>query len=394
MPLLTANTKNGGRICLANGYSRASLEYWREHEEFFCPICGGRLMIKLGEKRIFHFSHLRHACEESNFERESDYHLAGKGALYRWLLRQNIPVALEQYDPIIRQRPDITFQYENRLYALEFQCSTIPESLLINRTENYFKAGYIPIWILGGARLPSMSGNTIKLSNFDYLFLRSTSNNPGFIQAFCPDSGQISLIQNILPNSPSKAFASIKNIPLRKLQLHQLLNPVPAGGLSLVQWKNKLERSKLAIGANPRSLHKYFLEEVYKAGLNIFLLPAEFGLPCYHSAAITAFPVIWQTFLYLDLLRKASAGCLITVTEAAACLFRRAERGQISFRRLPLAKEISAESAAAEYLILLSSLGFLNRSGEGTFILQKGFTFPKNNAEQNLLSEAFYGKYR
>jgi len=392
--LLTANTKNGGRICLADGYSRAALEYWREHEEFFCPMCGGKLMIKLGKKRIFHFSHLSHACEESNFERESGYHLAGKGALYRWLLRQNIPVAIEQYDPNIRQRPDITFQYENRLYALEFQCSTIPDSLLITRTANYFNAGYIPIWILGGSRLPSMAGNTITLSGFDYLFLRSTSCNPGFIQAFCPDSGRISLIQNILPNSPSKAFVSLRSIPLRKLQLHQLLNPAAAGRLSLSEWKKGLERSKLAIGANPRSTHTSFLGELYRAGLNIFLLPAEIGLPSYNSVAIADFPVIWQTYLYLDLLGKALPGDVITVGAAAASLFRRAERGLIRFRKLPLAKEISVEGAAAEYLSMLSSFGLLKRSGEEAFILQKGLTLPKSNAEQKVLSEAFYGKYR
>ncbi|CEG26114.1 competence protein CoiA [Bacillus sp. B-jedd] len=392
--MLTANTKNGGRICLANGYSRATLEYWREHEEFFCPMCGGKLRIKLGEKRIFHFSHLSHACEESNFERESDYHLAGKGGLYRWLFRQNIPVAAERYDPHIRQRPDITFHYENRLYALEFQCSTIPDNILIKRTENYVNAGYIPIWILGGSRLPSISGNTITLSGFDYLFLRSSSRNPGFIQAYCPDSGRISLIQNILPYSPSKAFASIQSFPLRKLQLNQLLCPVPAGRLSLFQWKKRLERSKLAIGANPRSPHQLFLEELYKAGLNIFLLPAEIGLPCYNAAAIATFPVIWQMYIYLDLLGKALPGDVITAEEAAACLFRRAERGQLIFRKLPLAKEISEESAAAEYLAMLSSFGLLKRKGEGTFILQKGFTFPKSNAEQFVLSEAFYGKYR
>ncbi|WP_158587384.1 competence protein CoiA [Neobacillus notoginsengisoli] len=392
--MLTANTKKGDKICLANEYTRATLEYWRRSEEFFCPMCGGRLMIKLGEKRIFHFSHMSAACLESNFEKESAYHLAGKKKLFQWLVRQNIPAAVEQYDPRIRQRPDITFQYENRCYALEFQCSTIPENLFIKRTENYLQANYIPLWILGGSRVPAHIGGTVTLSGFDYLFLQSSSGSPGVIPYFCPELGLFSFIQNPMPCSTAKAFASIKKIPLHQVSLNSLLSPSLSGSLDLNQWQKSLERSKLAIGGNPKSAYKPFLSELYNAGLNVFLLPPEIGLPGYFAPAISTFPVIWQTYIYLDLLAKKEPGSLLSTGEAAAGIYRRVEKGNIGLRRLPLAKEMSVEKAAGEYLEMLAAFGVLAQRGEREFLLQKELAFPKNNAEQSSMAEAFYRKYK
>ncbi|WP_059173029.1 competence protein CoiA [Bacillus sp. FJAT-27445] len=388
--MLTAKTKDGGGICLADGYSRKTLENWRGHEEFYCPVCGGKLLLKLGEQRIYHFSHLRSACEESNFERESEYHLSGKLALFHWLKRQGIPAILEYYDPVISQRPDIAFPFQGQRIALEYQCSPIPDRLFIKRTTAYLSAGYIPFWILGGSHLSLSKNNSAKLSGFHYLFLRSSQGIPGYIPYFCPESGRVTLLQSIIPYSNSKAFARMEQADLETVSFTNLFSPQPPPTPVLPNWQDKLVQSKLAIGANPKTKYLRFLKELYKAGLNIFLLPPVIGLPGLTSQVISTFPVIWQAYLILDAILGKKPGSVITANEAAASLALRVQEGDVKVRQLPLAAGLSLHSAVSEYLLLLERCGILTSINFGTFMVKKELYFPKTVAEQTTGAEAFF----
>lgn len=55
--MLTAQTKIGEKICLGLDYKKDTLLALRSKEEFFCPICGESVLLKLGDQRIFHFAH-------------------------------------------------------------------------------------------------------------------------------------------------------------------------------------------------------------------------------------------------------------------------------------------------------------------------------------------------
>ncbi|WP_052342775.1 competence protein CoiA [Bacillus sp. EB01] len=388
--MLTAKLKNGQTLCLAHGYSREALKQLRDDEEFLCPSCGEQVILKLGTKRIFHFSHLKDGCEESKYDRESEYHLAGKLALFNWLRRQGIPAAVEQYDPYIRQRPDITFLHQNRHYALEFQCSTIPEECFIKRTQGYESRGYIPLWILGATHLPKYSGKTVQLSGFHYLFYRDALNGPGFIPFFCPDTGRFTLLHSISPYSTSKAFASKAQIHLNRARLRDALIPPSLQQVPGSLWRRKLVQSKLLIGANPATIHTKFLNDLYTAGKNLFLLPPQIGQPGFFSVSVTAFPIIWQTYLFIDLLFKKTPGSFVTVEEIVQSLEKRCARGDIRLRVLPLAKDMTLGALAYEYLSRLAALGFLVHKQDGVFLLQKEMLFPGSTAEQMAMEDEFY----
>lgn len=390
MHVLTAMTKNGAKVCLADGYSRQTLQSWRSSEEFLCPICGGKLMLKLGEKKIFHFAHLKDACAESNFERESEYHLSGKLALFHWLKRQGIQPVLEYYDPAIRQRPDIAFHFQGRCFALEFQCSAIPDHIFIKRTKTYISAGYIPIWILGASHLSRKPGSTVSLSGFEYLFLRTSPGHPGFIPFFNPEQGIFHIVHSIFPYSPSKAFATIETKKLAGFTVKGLIFPSPPPMASLPFWNEKLSRSKLSIGANPKTPFMRFLKDLYRAGLNIFLLPPEIGLPGVKAVAISTYPVIWQAYVVLDVLLGRGPGSIVEAKEAAAGLAWRAGRGEIHTRRLPMAEGYSLEGAASEYLSLLALGGVLIQKGDGIYEIKRELAFPKTAAEQFEAESEFY----
>ena len=84
-----------------------------------------------------HFAHQKGSLCVESYERESEYHLAGKLQLFQWLNNQKLCPELEPFYPSIRQRPDIGVPYDKKNYALEFQCSAIPPELMIKRTKGY-----------------------------------------------------------------------------------------------------------------------------------------------------------------------------------------------------------------------------------------------------------------
>ncbi|OCA84251.1 hypothetical protein A8F94_16175 [Bacillus sp. FJAT-27225] len=388
--MLTAKTKNGQTINLAIGYSREALKQLREDEEFYCPCCREKVILKLGTKKIFHFAHLREGCAESMYDRESQYHLSGKQALFHWLRSLGIPAALEQYDSSIQQRPDIVFLYENRHYALEFQCSPIPQELFVKRTSNYEKRGYIPLWILGGNQSPTHSAQVFKLSGFHYLFYRCSPGSPGYIPFFCPEKASFTILHSIIPASPLKAFAKKAQFGIKQVGLLDILVPPQPKEVLVSLWKRKVRQSKLAIGANPHSPYKPFLQQLYSARKNIFLLPPEIGIPGLFSVPITSFPVIWQTYVFLDVLSERTAGTTVAVEEIVQCLAERASKGDIQLRELPLAKDITLRTLAYEYLFRLAKQGFLERNQNGLFLFRKEVSFPKTAAEQWEMEENFY----
>ncbi len=111
----------------------------RNKEEFICPVCGEEVTLKLGNQRIFHFAHKKVGTCRDFYERESVYHMDGKRQLYQWLVQQKIPSILEYYDREIEQRPDVMFVYQGKKYALEYQCSTISETVFMKRTRSYLE---------------------------------------------------------------------------------------------------------------------------------------------------------------------------------------------------------------------------------------------------------------
>lgn len=59
--MFIAQRKNGEKISLAERWDRKVLDEYRRKETFYCPICNEAVTLKLGSKRIWHFSHQKEA---------------------------------------------------------------------------------------------------------------------------------------------------------------------------------------------------------------------------------------------------------------------------------------------------------------------------------------------
>ncbi|HEY2421738.1 MAG TPA: competence protein CoiA family protein [Neobacillus sp.] len=390
--MLTARTKSGKKICLGNENTKDTLLYLRSKEEFVCPVCGEDVSLKLGDQRIYHFAHRSGGTCRDFYENESNYHMEGKRQLFQWLKRQKIPSELEYYDKEIKQRPDIMFIYNRKKYALEFQCSSIPEQVYLKRTNTYLHNGYHPLWILGGHHFQKKKGDKISLSAFHYLFLRSSSEGDFYIPTYCPENRNFQLIGSIVSYSVKNAFAQNFLFPLNKLDVDGIINPKLLNQIHLGMWNHELEKFILHYTLHQGPQQNSFLRELYNQNLNPFLLPPEIGLPLKHSLFIQTSAIIWQTYLYLDVLSKRQPNETFSIQEIDRSFKKRIARKEIIIRKLPQLEQFNPVIAGVEYLRLLEKLGFLIRRGDTLFQLQKNLLLPRTNREREEGIKSFYQK--
>lgn len=388
--MLTARTKDGKKLCLGYPYNKETLLFLRRKEEFFCPLCGERVVLKLGDQKIYHFAHIKGGnCSEFS-EKETEVHMQGKLKLFRWLKRQKIPAELEYYDRTIKQRPDILFYYEDKKIALEYQCSTISEQIFTKRTDNYLKHGYYPLWIIGESSLKEHSIDSASLSNFHYLFLRQTKNGQLFIPSYSPEKNLLQIYYSIFPYSAKNALLKRTIQLIDKVQIPFLLNPPINICTNAHHWKTMNERYMMKWLLYPNAMQRNFLLELYSHHLNLFLLPPEIGIPVAHACLIRTPPFIWQTYYFLDILHNRHPGEKITMVQIEKNFLKRIHSKEIQTRTIPQAANLNPLLAYSDYSCFFVKQGVLIPKGDRTFQVLKTIEIPMTNREKEERTASFY----
>ena len=174
--MLTAYTATGKQVILTRQMSLSGLREWRNNETFHCPQCKEHLLLKVGDIVIPHFSHKQQTnCRNSFSEGESPTHLLGKTHLYELFTHHQLPTEMEPYLPDIKQRPDLLVTIHHQQIPIEFQCSTIPVSLIEARNAGYETLDMRPIWILltpTNIQTSTASVVTTRIPHFEQYFIR------------------------------------------------------------------------------------------------------------------------------------------------------------------------------------------------------------------------------
>lgn len=392
--MLTAYTKSGTKICLGDGWDRRKLLHLRENNSFCCPLCNESLILKLGEKKIFHFAHKKDSICRLEHENESEYHLKGKLQLYNWLKTQDLKPELEYYDSSIMQRADILFQVKKQRFALEYQCSKINEELFCKRTLGYLSKGYTPIWILGSNQWNRKSTNLSSFSDFHYLFLQKFTSNIWMIPFYCSETQKFIIQQSIQPVSIRKAFSYQKITNISNMDIAQLFSPRFVNPIQPIQWIKELIYYKHQLISFSGSYQNSFLKTIYEHYLHLSLLPPYVGLPVANSVCIITPPLIWQTYLFIDVLYKRNIHSPIKLNEVFLAFKRRVDQKQILLRYLPLNKdERNLSFAILQYFQLLESTKIIRKLDEQTFMINSDIVVPETVPEQKTMERAFYNRF-
>lgn len=390
--MLVANRKNGARLSLGDQWEKKELITLRSKEKFHCPECKEEVILKLGTKKIWHFSHLSGSICEHEYERESNYHLEGKLQLYNWLKKQGINAELEKFDRSARQKPDIAFDWQGKKYAIEYQCSIIPEEIFIKRTDRYFENGYIPIWIAAGNLIKRTGTKAVSINNFLYLFIRRPRQNWN-IPVFCPLSGQFIDLNGVIPISSRKTITQLEIHSIDKVPVDHLISPISKNYSVVKSWQSELQKFKSRYLMYPGSYQNHFLQQLYSNHLNLLSLPSEIGLPVFSAPYIETPALIWQTYLYLDIFRYFKKGDQISVAQVHNAFNNRLRRGHIKWRNLPVAGKGNYSLVVSEYIQLLTKISVLTQISDSLLKLNRELKIPGSIDEQSAAEAYFYKRY-
>lgn len=390
--MLVANHSNGKRLSLGEKWDKRDLLGIRSRESFYCPECGEQVVMKLGNKKIWHFSHMAGGSCQYEYERESEYHLSGKLKLYNWLKKQGVEAELESYDPLLKQKPDISFEWQNQKYAIEFQCSAIPADLFEKRTKTYIDHGVIPIWVAAENLIKRKSNNVVSMNGFLYLFIRRPRSSWN-LPTFCPITDQFINLHGIIPITSKKAITKFQVEPLNHYSVEEFLIPDEKPFSFLKAWQHENQKYKSSYLTSPGAWQNPFLKELYHNQLSLLAMPSEIGLPVRSSPYIETPSIIWQTFLYLDVFRHFQIGETIYYSRIREAFNKRIRRKEIKLRTLPAAGQSDHWHALAEYVFLLTRVSFLEKIDSGKVKVLRKIIIPNSIVEQIKVDADFLAKY-
>ncbi|MCX8046370.1 MAG: competence protein CoiA family protein [Anoxybacillus gonensis] len=370
--MFVALFKNGEVCSLLDDWTVEQLHVWRATESFFCPVCRKRVQLKIGKKRMPHFAHEAKCIIET--ERETIAHLQGKQQLYEWLLNERLEVGVETYLPHIQQRPDIFVVHQQKMYALEYQCSTISSSLFTKRTKAYMNANMIPIWILHSSHV-QRRGLFFRLSSFLWLFF----NDQEMIPFYCSTQRTMSFLHHLIPLSATIAYGEWTTVPLHALSFSSLRKRMNRQQTALFDAWN-IKKKQWRMSPLYYRTNRTFCRIVYEAHMTPSLFPHEAGIPLRHSYWFETPPFVWQTYMLLEMMNIP-----LHVTFSFHQLYDRLQRfirqNLIHIRSLPLVTKTHYSYALMDYLHALVSLRFLKKVGKSSFQRIRSWSLPQNMEE-------------
>ena len=289
--ILTA-LDNGHIFTLQTYHTREQLIELRRGRTFQCPACKAPVVLKVGMVKIPHFAHLKQLSCTPGGEPETLLHLLGKSELSSFFHDKHIPVQLEHYLPLIKQRPDLLVGKT----AIELQCSPLPVEQVIKRSQGYEQVGLHSIWIRGMERVPVSGPGIFQIRPFERSMFRGTNLHPHLLH-FSPKHSLFVYYSNLFYIQGNRWIAKVSLLPMREqsypFAMPKKMNQAEykqAAALMRIE-KHKYIRSQLF--ARNR-MKNPFWRLSYELQLDREAIPDVFGLPIAGGHLILEPPLIWQ----------------------------------------------------------------------------------------------------
>ncbi|HET6872688.1 MAG TPA: competence protein CoiA family protein [Sporolactobacillaceae bacterium] len=379
--MLVARNEKGEWVSLVNNTNRVQLLGDREKHSYFCPACGEKLILKLGEKTCFHFAHYKDSPCQLQGEPETLTHIHGKKAIYNWLKTQGETPILEMYLNDIRQRADVGLQRFPFTLAFEFQCSSIPPSLLKERDQGYRSQSIRPLWIWNHSRLKTIGNHLYALSPLEWHTRRFPFTHPphnhmqrqkGFLTFFDPTVQTLTFVYHLIPLNARNLWAESLTLPLTELTLqsfltpHLPLHPKPNWHPAWLNLKKRWRTSGI-----PRLNHfEWDLQRLSETkGVIWKAFPGVVGNPVGDDHVIEQPVYLWQGWLCLTFYLHKMKGDRISLPE-----IKNAFLTLINKRWIVLSASSQVEEAwnlLVAYMNALVTIRLLERADLNTFVVKK-----------------------
>ncbi|WZX99385.1 competence protein CoiA family protein [Bacillus sp. FSL W7-1360] len=336
---------------------------WRErkrHERFFCPVCQEEVLIKLGKKKRWHFSHKSRARCPAARHGETDVHRLGKEKLFRWLQSQGEQVSLEYWIPESRQRPDLYICGERQV-VIEYQCAEMTVDQTMKRTKAYRAQRMNDMWILSGARVRRRMTQLFRFRLFEWYMSQNRHYERYFVY-FDPQSDTFCFLRHVIPLDVSSCFATYTLFPSSEVTLSQLSHPppmVPSYEASILSYRQKRRKSPVY-----RYQYRTFLS--YLSSYHCHTPPLEAGWPLPSQCYIQIPCDIWQTHFLFSFVATQQNGVILF---DQACSFLKRLFATFPHAIVPYCRRRDViERIVSEYLQLLCVFSSLLPRSASTFV--------------------------
>lgn len=382
--ILRARTKEGHDVTLAL-LPKHQIEKLRKETEFYCPECHASVVVRAGAKVIPHFAH-RSTLHCSIQGGEGVYHQKGKLLLYEWLKNQHITTELEKYIPSIKQRPDLFIQIGQRQIAIEFQCATISQAEIRNRTIGYQRAKIIPIWILGANHFKRTSHHQLKINHFMRSFIQQFSSDlPTTLFYFCPLTKQFSIVNDLYMTSPNRALATFHFKHMNRLSFVQLFSKRYLSRKMLYTlWKNEKRKFRLRQNSQYGKELKWHYW-LYEKGLHRDKLPSIIYLPIQSQYKMNVSLWNWQSRFIIDFFHPLSIGESFHQSKV------------MRFLRPFMCDNEAAYQPIEQYMYYLEQLNMIENISDEIYVKRKSVHFYNRidqaiNGDDELLNRFMYNQ--
>ncbi|WP_026905747.1 competence protein CoiA [Paucisalibacillus globulus] len=363
--MLQAKLNNGKLITLFQ-YSKMEIEKLRANQQFFCPTCNEKVIIKAGSKTIAHFAHRSITDCQSSDGGEGVYHEQGKLLLYRWLQAQGLNASLEEYIPSIKQRPDIFLRIGKKKIAIEYQCARIPTVNVQSRTKGYLSGGIQPLWILGANLFQRIGRNLLKVDHFTLQFLQQYSRDYLPVMYFFDPHSNIFLTASNLYQTDKNRMIGILNMEKLK-QIHfknifKISRIQP--NLLINEWKKAKYKFRIYHPKRIYGKEQLWYKWLYYKGTHREQLPSIIYLPVPSQYRMVTPPWDWQSRICLGIIDPLPLEGAFSLSTCRYQLQR-----SISTESLPLIK--SPGDPILEYLMILCSLNLIQQLSKYQFVKKR-----------------------
>lgn len=280
-----------------------------KNADYFCPSCKTKVYLKIGQVLRPHFAHYTKENCDVFSEGETAEHIQGKMDIFQTLQNNGYQAQLEAYLPEIKQRPDILVDYQNKKWAIEFQCSAIPIQKIIERSAGYRQANYQVVWILGKQfRYQKKLTNLQKASLYYHLASQTI-----FLFHYVVETKNLIVHHNFQVNckgNTTNETIKLKALtsPLRSLRSPSQKNTTDKNPESYFKQQHK---KFLQATRYPSQLLMDFLALLYLHKDNIVTMPIELYQHVPSEWLIQTFPMNWK-YQVLYWVESHAVGQIIT----------------------------------------------------------------------------------
>ncbi|MFS0787288.1 competence protein CoiA family protein [Shouchella sp. 1P09AA] len=356
--MFIARNRANESIYISRAYSE---QYWvlkREKELFFCPACDREVVIKLGNKRSWHFAHRVSTSCTGKAGKETVLHERGKKMLYTFFQKSYPQTKLESYLPQTKQRPDILI--EANQFVIEYQCSVISVEQIVKRNDDYHTQRLKPIWVLGSNRLKRLGASMFRLQEYEYYAI-FTNNQQRYLYYFDPNIQTFCLLTNLISIHKNLILANCHFIKMEQLSPASFFFPRPSH-LTAIEGGYDTFRKK----ASTRTLLQFPYLLTYYLQMQRQQTPPIVGWSLPAQLYFLPSPYEWQTFFIFEGLEKFPLHQTFSLTVILNQFQFMYDRYQWRVRTRCTPETVQF-LIVSQYIELLISFGYLKRQRDSIY---------------------------